>query len=500
MNNDNNFFNFDQPGEPYDDNQQNPDKQQQADTHQPSSEPQNQEDYVPSRPTQPQHNGYGPNSEPRQNGYYQQDPYGDPYSYGTPPPSPPNKEPYQWDYNQFESYGKKPEKKKNRGLMVFLAFLVGTLLIGVIAVTTLTISRQTAPAIPQAEGETSLPEDNTPNQDPHGAGTVKTPDENSQSGAPEIIVPPSGELLTIPQVAAKVTPSVVGVMRYEMTLYDATGIGSGFIIAVDDDYTYVMSNAHVVEYGTNFKIRLNDGTDHDAELVGADATADIALLKMKTTEGMVAAEIGDSTQLNVGETVVAIGNPVNFELSGSVTMGIVSALNRKLSDENAINYIQTDAAINPGNSGGALVNMYGQVVGMNTMKVSGTGYEGIGFAIPMADAVPIAQELRDYGKVTSRPVLGIIGKEISESESIRLDAPMGIMIEEVSERAQFEPKALQGDIITHADGERILNLSGLKAVLNKKNVGDEVELTIYRRTDTVNSEEISVKVILVSSE
>ena len=419
------------------------------------------------------------------------------YYYGGGPGQQRNQNPnYRWDYNNYETYNRPPEKKKSKGLIAFVVALVAFLLVGVVAISVVGIVNYDATTTEQ-QAASSAEQSSDGGEKVQIPTATKTPDDGEKP------LPETGELMTISQVAKKVTPSVVGILRYENTLYEATGLGSGFVLHVDDDgYAYIVTNAHVVEYGTNFKVRLYDGAEYNADLVGADQTSDIAVLRIKADESVevIAATIGDSTQLEVGETVVAIGNPISFDLSGSVTQGIVSALDRQLHVGSSINYIQTDAAINPGNSGGALVNLYGQVIGINTMKVQATGYEGIGFAIPMSEALPIIEDLIENGRVTSRPMLGITGVEIGDVESIRLEAPIGIMVYEISEQAQFDPEIKVEDIITHVAGERITGLSDLKEQLNKHKVGDVVELTVHRKIDTVNSEEIQIKATLIASE
>lgn len=424
-------------------------------------------------------------------------PQGSNYQYGggTPNQSQPPEEPYRWDYNNFEGYSQTPKKRKNKGLIAFLVALIGSLLIGVVVMGGISFWDSGTGEVPP-EGVSSGPDDSAvmPQDE------LSEEKEQAATPAKDLVKDPSGEILSIPEIAEKVIPSVVGVLRYQGTFYEATGIGSGIILDVSDGYAYIVTNAHVVENGTGFKVRFNDAQEYDATLIGADTDSDIALLRIQAEDHMVPAEIGDSSQLVVGEGVVAIGNPVSTELSGSVTDGIISALGRKLSDDNTINYIQTNAAINPGNSGGALVNEYGQVIGINTMKVAGTGYEGIGFAIPMAEAIPIVEELRTYGYVASRPVLGIVGAVITETDARDLDAPPGIMVIEVRPDASFDPEVLPQDIITHVAGERILGLSDLKLILHDYEIGDTVELTVYRKTDTVTHEEFTTTVVLVAPE
>ncbi len=218
-------------------------------------------------------------------------------------------------------------------------------------------------------------------------------------------------------IAAKLTPSVVCIQNYQVTqnygFYADRHVGqqrfpasegSGIIMSEDG---YIITNAHVVEGATSLKVMTSDGETYEAQLVGSDTVTDLAVVKIDAT-GLTAAEFGSSEDLRVADKVMAIGNPGGHELS--VTIGYVSALNRAIANNTTgytMEYIQTDAAINPGNSGGALINEYGQVVGINSAKISATGYEGLGFAIPIDTAQPIISDLIQYGYVKDRAVLGI---------------------------------------------------------------------------------------------
>lgn len=417
---------------------------------------------------------------------------------------------YQWDYNQFETFGSEPRKTKtkNKGVLPFLLILFLCLILvgGGFAGLYYSIPPSTGASIPEAS---SLPDEQAPPADSGTPSEAANPGDSAggedmpplttgvKPETGEAREPLVGELMTIPQVAKTVTPSVVGIMRYEGNRYQATGLGSGVIISADETQGYIITNAHVVTSGTDFLVQLYDNTQYDAELVGMDTQSDLAVLRIDA-EGLVAAVLGDSDELEVGETVIAIGNPVSLELSGSVTQGIVSAVNRKIPASGAtMNFIQTDAAINPGNSGGALANQYGQLVGINTMKVTATGYEGIGFAIPITEAIPIVTDLVENGKVTTRPMLGITGEIIDESRARDLGSPMGILVQSVAENAIIEPELLPNDIITHIGEERIYTLTDLRDQLAEYQIGDTVELTVYRKVTTVRDEELTVTVTLI---
>ena len=237
------------------------------------------------------------------------------------------------------------------------------------------------------------------------------------------------QVLTVPEIANKVGPSCVGVInkakvqpqkyydpfsgRYYYTSDPNSnelieqGSGSGIIISEDG---YIVTNQHVIDGATEISVVLNTGDEYTATLVGADERSDLAVLKI-SAPNLVAAEIGDSETLQAGELAVAIGNPLGQEFAGTVTVGVISAVNRTMTVENKkYNLIQPDAAINPGNSGGALVNQFGEVIGINSVKISTTGVEGIGFAIASNEAKPIIDDLMDKGYVSGRPLVGITAR------------------------------------------------------------------------------------------
>ena len=235
---------------------------------------------------------------------------------------------------------------------------------------------------------------------------VETPKTDTTVGA-------AGELLTPAQVAAKVRPSIVSVITVDNVNYmnSQSGEGSGIILRSDG---YIVTNSHVIGDSNKYEVSVitSDGQTYDAKVIGFDVKSDLAVLKIDAT-GLPECELGDSSQLVLGDYVIAIGNPGGRQFAGSVTMGIVSGVDRIIDTENtestsAMRYIQTDAAINPGNSGGALVNMYGQVIGVNTAKIAASGYEGMGFAIPSTKVKEIVADLIDYGYVEGRVKLGII--------------------------------------------------------------------------------------------
>lgn len=293
-------------------------------------------------------------------------------------------------------------------------------------------------------------------------------------------------------IAAKLTPSVVCIQNYQVTQnygfmqtdtsdssVSPASEGSGIIMSEDG---YIITNAHVVEGATSLKVMTSDGETYEAQLIGSDTVTDLAVVKIDAT-GLTAAEFGSSEDLRVADKVMAIGNPGGHELSSSVTIGYVSALNRAIANNTTgytMEYIQTDAAINPGNSGGALINEYGQVVGINSAKISATGYEGLGFAIPIDTAQPIISDLIQYGYVKDRAVLGISGQFIDSMTGRFYGLPQGEYVAQLNS-SEAQASGLQvGDVITAIDGQQLDSESTLRSAILSKKPGDTVTLQVYR--------------------
>ena len=309
-----------------------------------------------------------------------------------------------------------------------------------------------------------------------------------------------------PSVAEKVLPSVVGIeVHYTVNSFfggtgSATGSGSGIIISSDG---YILTNNHVVSNtdssnsnafyqvseANSVKVYLygDNQTAYDAKIIGTDAETDLAIIKIEK-DGLPAAELGNSDELKIGEWVMAIGNPLG--LSSSISTGVVSAVNREVTDSDGIKYtlIQTDAAINEGNSGGALVNSKGQVIGINFMKISSVGVEGISFAIPITPAIDVSNELIQYNKVR-RPYLGITGSTVTEKISKMYNLAIGVYVQSVDTFAKAGTSGLKGgDVITQIDGKEIKTMDELTEYIKSKNIGDTVTLKINR-----SGEELEIK-------
>ncbi len=296
-------------------------------------------------------------------------------------------------------------------------------------------------------------------------------------------------------VAQKVLPSIVGI-KVEYTVNSifmmqqgtASAEGSGIIISEDG---YILTNNHVInssstssyyEIGQANKVSVylyNDTTEYEATVVGTDEQTDLAVIKIDKT-GLTAAELGDSDAVQVGEFSMAIGNPLGMQ--SSVTGGLISAVNRDVTDSDGKTFklIQTDAAINSGNSGGALVNSEGKVIGINTLKVSATGVEGMGFAIPINSAKPIYEQLIQYNKV-KRPYIGISGRDLDELTAKRNNLVVGIYVASVDEFSAAEKAGIKaGDVIVKADGKEIKTMNELNEIKNTHNIGDTMTVTINR--------------------
>lgn len=450
---------------------------------------QREQGYIPPNPySQDYHQGaYPPPQNPQQYRGYQYNPNS---GWQPPPPQyvqPPRvQEQYQWNFEDYDkASGSKAKPKKSRGLAVFVVALACVLGLGLISVSAWGIYSYVngGDLIIELPGA----------KETESASSVASA-QLEISSKPQISesMPVSGKM-TIPQVAKAVSPSVVGVIQYQQQNFGQTGAGSGIIMSTDG---YVITNAHVVADGDVFKVVLADGTPKDADLIGFDTLTDLAVLKINGADGLTPAVFGDSTQVEVGESVIAIGNPAGTELAGSVTLGIVSAVNRQIPSAHT-SLIQTDAAINPGNSGGPLVNEYGQVIGINSTKIVHEYFEGIGFAIPISEAKPILDDIVTNGRVTGRVKLGVKVETIDEIDARNYNVMQGVRIDEIFADSDLMNYDVQRyDIITHIDGERVLNGDGLKSELAKHKPGDKVTLTLFRLISATRSNTFDVTVQL----
>lgn len=335
--------------------------------------------------------------------------------------------------------------------------------------------------------------------------TVQTSTQTA-SGTTTNLVSLSNFSNTAVFAANKILPSIVGIeVSYSVASNSigsffgysqpqtstATATGSGIIISEDG---YIVTNNHVVDSSssnsyyelskaTSIKIKLNsdtygDDATYDATVVGQDSQTDLAVLKIEK-KGLTAAEFADSDQAVVGEFVMAVGSPLGLDTT--VTQGIISAVNREVeSDGTKYTCIQTDAAINSGNSGGALINSDGKVIGINTLKLSGTGVEGIGFAIPINSATDVISQLKDHQKVL-RPYIGITGINLDEQTAKKYKLEVGVYIKSVEDFSPAEKAGLKaGDVIIKADGKSITTMDELNEIKNSHQIGDTMTLTVNR--------------------
>lgn len=276
------------------------------------------------------------------------------------------------------------------------------------------------------------------------------------------------------------------------------GTGSGVIYKKTGDKAYVVTNHHVVAGAQQLEVTLADGTKEPAKLVGSDVWTDLAVVEINSDKVTTIAEFGDSDALKVGETVIAIGNPLGLSFAGSVTAGVVSGLERAVpvdidgngTEDWQSEVLQTDAAINPGNSGGALINVAGQLVGINSMKIAESAVEGIGFAIPINTAIPVIESLEQTGEV-KRPQMGITLMDLTnvpqfhQKETLKLpdDVTTGVIVNEVFPNTPAAKAGLQRyDVIVEMDGEKINNVLELrKHLYTEKKIGDEMTVVVYRQ-------------------
>lgn len=298
----------------------------------------------------------------------------------------------------------------------------------------------------------------------------------------------------------KVYDSVVVVNNYQNGRL--TGYGSGFVYKKEGNYGYVLTNNHVVEDASEIKLTLSNGEEVDAEVLGTDSYMDIAVLRMDGDAVLQVAQIGDSTEAKLGDTIFTVGTPVSTDYAGTVTKGIISGENREITvTDNGTSYmmeaIQIDASINPGNSGGPLANINGEVIGINSVKLVESSIEGMGFAIPIEVAMSQIDKLEN-GEAIARPVIGVSLYDLDSlplvgNSDLRVDDSIksGVVVNSVESGSDAESAGLQrNDIITKVDGTTVKGSAHLKYLLYKHNIGDSVKLTIVRNG---NEKELTLK-------
>ena len=290
----------------------------------------------------------------------------------------------------------------------------------------------------------------------------------------------------------KVSDSVVGIVGYTdkiTTVENSATQGSGIILTSDG---YVVTNAHVIGNSKTaylLQVITSDGKSYNAGVVGYDSRTDIAVLKMDDAKDLKAATFGNSENIELGEDIIVVGNPGGLDYQNSITKGIVSAVDRKMSLTSLVKYIQTDAAINPGNSGGPIVNLYGQVVGIATAKIVSEKYEGMGFAIPSATAKDIIDTLMKKGYVEGRVKIGITGSNVSSDFASAYGVPKGIMVDEISKDGPCYGTELKtDDIITGVDDKEIQSFSDIYEILETHKPGDKIVIKYYRMSEQSTGE------------
>ncbi len=427
---------------------------------------------------------------------YAQNPYS-PYTerayappiYGQPAPQPTGQ------YNPPVT-PQEPVKKKKKGRK-FLKFLA-LVLVFVLGVCAVPVAKKIKAKLTPSHVETY--EDTDEEETSRGTGENK-----------EIVISsnPGKEITNTAELAEKARKSNVGILLYtDNAASSLQGQGSGVVMDVDStgEYTFIITCAHVIDSkGTKVKVQTEDGKSYDAEVVGYDTRTDLGVIRVHYT-GFTPAEFGNSDDLVVGDPVYAIGNPGGVEFFGSFTGGFVSAINRPINSE--IGYtmkcIQHDASINPGNSGGMLVNKYGQVIGINSQKISNTSYEGMGFAIPVSAAKPIIEDLITYGYVKDRPKLGISYYSVSSVTQYYMIAQMNnlpagsLVITEVNEDSALAGTDVKrGDIIIGVNGKDLTTADVLLELIDKGKVGDKLTLKIARINSNYSVDTFDVTATLV---
>lgn len=327
--------------------------------------------------------------------------------------------------------------------------------------------------------------------------TPGSPALTTQPASTTPVITGTSGAVDIAAIVETVGPSVVSinstVVYRDFFNMERTGqaSGSGVIFAVTDQGVDILTNEHVVADAQEVMVQLKADHYFKAEIIGKDKSTDLAIIRIPAVNisqeirnSVKAAVFGDSDSLKVGETAIAIGNPLGY--NNTVTVGVVSAVDREIKDKNSLKLIQTDAAINPGNSGGALVNTRGEVIGINTIKIASSEVEGIGFAIPSNSAVPIVNELSAKGFV-SRPYLGIYGAEINAEASKAYDIPVGIYVRGVIEGSGAEAAGIRAeDVIISVDNTRIETMTQLSDLLKTMKIGDKVRVRVVRGGQTLD--------------
>lgn len=448
--------------------------------------------------------GYNQNVPPYQQNMYGQPPYG-------------NNGTYNQQYNP-QMFAQYPQKKTKGGIIALIIVLCSLLTIGFIGMMVYGFSADVKEDLNNNRSDSGnsfrLPnkDSTTPFETlPDTSSQGKTHDESDYSD--KVNKDYSGMKLesnpkdaktnnsyTAAKASEKVSDSVVGILCYSDDVPDqadtttASSQGSGIIFSQDG---YVITNAHVIGNSkTAYAIRVvtSDGKEYKAGVVGYDSRTDIAVLKMDDAKGLTPATFGDSSQLEVGQDIIVVGNPGGLDYQNTTTKGVISALDRKLSTSSLTKYIQTDAAINPGNSGGPLVNYYGQVVGITTSKIVSETYEGMGFAIPSQTVKNIVDTLVKNGYVEGRVKIGISGIAVTSDQASNYNIPQGIYVQSIVSGGPCDGTSLkEGDIITEVDGKTITSFADVYAILETHKPGDKIKVKYYSSSSGDGEVEITLQ-------
>jgi serine protease Do len=376
------------------------------------------------------------------------------------------------DWKQQQAQKKHGGKKRGRTVALVIGGVAAAVLLfaGGAAVGSLASGQ----ALTSSSQTSAVQSTNTVNENAPTVTISATPQSN-QSDSSGVL---SGE-----QIFEKVNPSVVLITANYLRT-SGVAYGSGVVMTEDG---YIITNAHVINDDDNgeadrLTVTLSDGVEYPATVVGSDTTSDLAVLKIEPTTALQTAEFGDSDALKTGQACYAIGSPSGAALSNSFTGGHISAINRDITiDDRVMTLIQTDASINPGNSGGALINEYGQVVGITNAKLGISYYEGLGFAIPINYAKTIIDELIVNGYVTGRPAVGITGWNLSAQRAAYNNVPQGVVVDSIDANAPAASEGLQPkDIITAVNGQTVTTMDEINAIKENMTAGDKLTLTVYR--------------------
>ncbi len=440
----------------------------------------------------PQYNGYHANPYDRQNNVNPYSAQQNPYPYRSAYPYMQNDAPYPYK-NSTET-----QTPKKRGGAIFIAILA-LILVGVICLLGSAWLKTARKAVAQ-NGATQ-----------GNSGRVAEPIENVDKATTEASPksePLSGGAKVPSEIYQSILPSSVGILVYDNSSKNLSSEGSGVIFAEDNDgkYTYIITCAHVISgKSQSLVVQLYDEKEYTAEVVGYDLRTDIGVVRMEAS-GLKTLAIGDSASLSVGDTVYAIGNPGGTEFANTFTNGMVTALARPVASSTSgytMECIQHNAAINPGNSGGALVNEYGQLIGINSMKIIASDYEGMGFAVPSSVFVDVVNSIIENGYVPNRPKIGISYLKATAEQAYAMfvaikGLPGGsIIVASIAEDSDFYGKLKKGDLITAINGQDLNTTANIAAQIEEMNVGDKLTLHVVRINTDYSFEEFDFEGVLV---